>query len=227
MIGRGCMIGPPAAAGKGVQLTNSVQIVSDMRLADITNGLIHKWPLNQNGNDVVGALHFSNYGGVTFSANGALFSGAQSLYATHGAQNPGTYSIWLNPSAYIGDPYLMAGLNTGSVGLWGIIASGENIRASANTTQYAQQLSGFSENAFPDEKLLTMVLGGGYVRLYVGGELVSSAAFGSVGTATSFRLGSYNNKYNFFSGTMRDARVYNRSLNASEIAVLADNGPNP
>ena len=193
MIGHGCMIGGDAATGKGVQLIGRVPIIGE-RKADVTDGLIHRWRLTENANDAVGALHFSNYGGVTFSANGALFSGAQSLYATHGAQNPGAYSIWVNPSAYTGDPYLMAALNSGSIGFWGITAYGENISANANVSQYARQLSGFSENAFPGEKLLTMVLGDGYVRLYVGGELVSSAAFGSVGTATSFRLGSYNNQ---------------------------------
>ena len=41
--------------------------------------LIHRWPLTSGPEDVVGGLHMTNNGGVTFDASGAVFSGSNRL----------------------------------------------------------------------------------------------------------------------------------------------------
>lgn len=58
--------------------------------------LIHRWPLTENPNDVVGSLNMTNNGGVTFSSDGTLIDSTnKNLAFTRSAFIPATISIWV------------------------------------------------------------------------------------------------------------------------------------
>lgn len=58
--------------------------------------LIHRWPMLENANDVVGGLNMTNNGGVTFSSDGALIdSASKNLAFTRSAFRPSSISIWI------------------------------------------------------------------------------------------------------------------------------------
>ena len=231
MISYGCMIGPPASAGKGVQIIGRVPIIGE-RKADITEGLIHRWMLTANANDVVGALNLTNNASVTFSSSGASFNGStQYLSGTLSLPASGALSLWLRPSSYGNRNPGGWGLNEGNYGFTGFSSNAYSKLYAYYQYSYSA-LSGktYSETDFPSDEYTNVIIkwNGATLKTYVGGDQLTGGA--SIGAATSayFAIGSMGlYASGRFSGYIKDARVYNIELTDAQILTLAANGPNP
>ncbi len=227
MIGYGCMIGPPAATGKGVQIIGRIPIIGE-RKADVTDGLIHRWPLTANANDVVGALTLSNIGSVTFP-DGASFNGSsQALYA--GAMTlPTVFTVtgWIKYStAHAASAF---GMSNASGGFGSSVVT----LADFNLSIYGGTYKINSGQNLADSKWHFVAFSGGASgahtwQLYVDGmsEGSQSVDFTCDGNFAVGRAGAYTGGY-WFSGSVKDCRFYSQALTADQHATLYSNGPNP
>lgn len=228
MIGHGCMIGPPAATGKGVQLIGRVPIIGERRIVDVTDGLIHRWRLTENANDAVGALTLTNIGSVAFSSEGASFNGSNQALSAGLMTLPTVFTItgWVRyTTAHNGVPFGTAssGGSNGTflnatadfkLGVYGgtyYINSGRNLADSA-----------WHCVAFSGGKSSTNTW-----KLYVDGvdEGSQSASFTCDGNFAIGCGGAYAGFW--FSGAVKDCRFYEVTLTADQHAALYANNPNP
>lgn len=228
MIGNGCMIGPPAATGKGIQI---VGIVPN----DVTDGLIHRWPLTSNANDIIGTLHMTNNGSVTFSENGASFNGSnQWLSCTKTRPSQFTMMSWITPVNFSARRSAFSACNADGApaSAWGWY-DGEltamNVMA-CSISQYIYIANELNTNNYPtNNKTLSVVTYNGVTLTAYRNELQIGATSCSAATGSTSlsigRIGAYPDGYWY--GTIADARLYNRALTANEISILAGNGPNP
>lgn len=233
MIGYGCMIGPPAATGKGVQLIGRVPIIGERRVVDITDGLIHRWKLTENANDIVGALHLTNNGSVTFSTtNGASFNGStQYLSGTLSLPTSGVLSLWARPSSYGNRNPGGWGANSGGYGFTGFSSNASNVLyAYYQYTSVALSGKTYNETDFPSDEYTNVIIkwNGTTLKTYVGGDRLSGDVSIGSADASTFAIGGMGVYINGrFAGYIKDARVYNIELSDSQIEQLVTNGPNP
>lgn len=231
MIGRGCMIGGDAAAGKGIQIIG-VPIIGE-RKADITDGLIHRWPLTSNANDIVGALNMTNNGSVTFSANGASFNGSsQWLSCTKTRPTQFTMTSWITPVNFSARRCAFAASDDTGTNGWGWCAYPTNENANVVVTEGSINIPNeLTLTHYPSNtKTLSVVTyGSGSLKAYRNSMLIAETTVNGSGTSSNSlsvgRFGAYD--YAYWYGTIADVRLYNRALTSFEIEVLADNGPNP
>lgn len=241
MIGNGCMIGPPAAAGKGVQLIGRVPIIGEHK-ADVTGGLIHRWRLTENANDAVGALNLTNNNSVTFSSNGASFDSSNWLSTTLSRTAPISMTIWATSSEV--QP------NKTQRGIMGFADASFNIATLLSMQSYCdssrgvlcyypgdgsfvavEPLTGLPQNV---RTLLCVTWDGATItiRTWDGTTKRNKSASESTASFDSHfalgQFGAYAGGTNYrFRGTLIDARVYSRALTSDDFDALAADGPNP
>jgi hypothetical protein len=203
-------------------------------MEDITNGLVNRWPLTANANDVVGSVHLTNNNGVTFSADGAAFNGTnQYLSATHSRSTTAwTLSMWVKPFATSVSTVLCSSTSNG----WGfrsVTTPGTLFIAmdNSNDVHYIQVESEYTEEKFPNTVfthiLATHDRGATTGKYYRNGSLVATKTNTVPGTpSTAFSLGASATGLLFWKGNIKDVRYYSRVLSAAEVAQLTANGPN-
>lgn len=234
MIGNGCMIGPPAATGKGVQLIGRVSIIGERH--DVVDGLIHRWRLTENANDSVGTLHLTNNGSVTFSSNGASFNGSsQWLSCTKTRPTQFTMTAWVTPVNFSERrcAFCASDADGANITTWGMYTKYSSLTSLAACVCVASELVKTNEltiTNYPTNVKTLMVLSynGATAKVYRGASLLGSKAMTAATGDTRLaigRMGAYAGLYWY--GSIADVRLYSRALTADEIAILAGNGPNP
>ena len=201
------------------------------------DGLIAWWPLNENVNDVgpnglngsgsnlTNAIGQNGKSGGAYSFNG---TNSQITVANNALLNPVTaitVSAWATLAAAptteaqgivskdisggIGNPPYVLIVNTTSVPSFVQVTS-------ANASAGSDGTFPFSANNW---YLLTGTFDGTTARLYVNGELQSSAARSDIATTTNvLRIGQQKAGTNrWFNGRIDDVRIYNRALSAAEV----------
>jgi hypothetical protein len=186
--------------------------------------LIHRWPLTENANDVVGGLNLANNGAVTFSADGASFNGSnQWLSGTKSIQTL-SLSVWVKFStakdqtafafagasfvaglgANLGDPVILYGnggyINENS----GVdISDGQFhcvvVTRNATSTSHALLIDGVKKA----EKSYSFTMN-------------SNFSIGRLGASTGW----------YYAGVAADARIYDHVLSEAESLDLYTVGPN-
>ena len=226
MIGNGCMIGPPAATGKGIQIVGRVPIIGERH--DVIEGLIHRWRLTANANDSVGTLHLTNNNSVTFSSNGASFNGSnQSLSGGKVWPSTFTFSAWIKYSTASLRYALGAASATGTNGFAPVIDSDVFLSVRGGTLKI------YSGRDLADSTWHLIGVEGHYAgavewKFYIDGALEGSGTPVSFTLDTNFalgRLGAYESY--FFAGNEIDARIFDKALTVDQHAALYANGPNP
>lgn len=244
MISHGCMIGPPAAAGKGIQIVGRVPIIGERRIGDVTDGLIHRWRLTENANDAVGALNLTNNNSVTFSSNGASFDSLNWLSTTLSRTAPISMSIWATSSevqpasqrgimGFADESYNIATLLSIQSYYSGYSGSSRGVLCyyPGGSFVAVEPLTGLPQNV---RTLLCVTWDGATItiRTWDGTTKRNKSASKSTASFDSHfalgQLGAYAGGTNYrFRGTLIDARVYSRALTSDEFDALASNGPNP
>mgnify|MGYP001260888785 CR=1 FL=1 len=226
----GGIIGVPNASKSGLWRLKDVLLnVNHIRFSDVTYGLLHRWPLTENANDVVGTLNLTNNGSVTFSSNGASFNGSnQSLTGT---------ATW--PSNFTATAWIKFSTSSVSYAFGAANAAGENgfspvIDSDVFLSVYGGTLKIYSGRNLADSTWHLIGVEGhstGAVewKFYIDGALEGSGTPASFTLDTNFalgRLGAYAYGY-YFAGNEIDARIFDKALTAGQHATLYANGPNP
>ena len=198
---------------------------------------IHRWPLTENANDVVGSLNLTNNGSVTFSADGASFNGTnQWLSGTKTLPAAFSFATWVKiDDIGIANQIAIAFCTSGGNNDCGAILNfngGAKIRSYSGAMTYADSATSECVTGnYPTNQhvLLVSTYAANSQKVYRGAVNVvngTAAVLGSIDTNFSLgRYGAYNGFY--LKGKIADARIYDYPLTASEIAALVAAGPNP
>jgi concanavalin A-like lectin/glucanase superfamily protein len=188
--------------------------------------------------------------GASFSIpTGDSPSGGSTPVASGMRQAPISFTAWLAPSArsdetsnsYSITPFPPSavsgdvpgeygfgmGLSVWTDGTAGSALAFENVGYTFLDVGGAQFLSG-------SEYFVTATIGSSSAQVYVDGLLVGQATPTTPGSSeqATLSLGFHNTDTSygtkrFYSGRMRDVRIYKRVLSATEVATLYANGPSP
>lgn len=195
--------------------------------------LIHRWLLTENANDSVGTLNLTNNGGVTFSSDGASFSGtAQWLSGTYNIPANATLSCWVKPTTWTKDMCVMYSFHATSSGV-GISASVAGVINGEVAGQNTATSSGhFTSSSFPSDQwtLITFSAGSSAVLYRNSSAIATATITPSASASSSFAIGAYggtNFNHYEYQGKIIDARIYEYPpLSASEVSALYSAGPN-
>ena len=195
--------------------------------------LINRWPLTANANDVVGSLNLTNNGTVTFSADGASFNGSsQSLSGTKSAPAAFTLTVWVEPTSWANAPSPMAAYTSSNNG-WGFEASSGAMHYQTYYTSSQLSVSSeFNSTNYPNNSFTLMVMtctgATGTITGYRNGTQVGQGASSSLSSSTQFAIGMLGGSGGqYFTGKIKDARIYDYPLSSAEIAALYALGKNP
>lgn len=232
----GGIIGKRSTTRRGVWLPEDVVCQTNgLRIADVTSGLVHRYPLTVDANDVIGTAHLTNNNAVSFSEVGASFLTASAQYLSVSLQMPTvfTWSWFFNvPPPGAGVKYCMVG-SASSIVANAILAK---IQPGPVLTTYVTNtgtpsdksndisLTGTHHLALSGKRAqstndITTVYLDGQVAMWLkntGGSFTLDNNF-SIG-----RVGAYAGDY--LTGVVRDFRIYERALTLAEILSLARRG---
>ncbi|MDD3263473.1 MAG: hypothetical protein PHT94_01095 [Candidatus Nanoarchaeia archaeon] len=186
--------------------------------------LIHRWPLTKNANDVVGGLHLTNNGTVTFSVDGASFNGSnQWLSGTKSIQTL-SFSLWVKFStAKTQIAFGFCGANYNS----GLGTKLENPVILYGNGGYINSMTSvdISDGRFHCV-VVTRNAASTSHALFIDGvqRAGTSHSFTMDSNFAIGRLGSNNDWY--YAGVAADARIYDNVLSESEALELYTMGPN-
>ena len=202
--------------------------------------LIHRWPLTENANDVVGGLNLANNGGVTFSNYGGLFNGSSRKLTAMSSFSGSSLSIccWVKPLSHTGsgnghcvsmDFFNDSSANKGVAIQLRDSTDGKS-RACLNAVKAVSSLT-YNSTYYPTNSFtyVAVTWDGTTVELFWGNSQIASAAqsvapSGSVCALGGF--GGFDGAYTgYYDGYMIDARVYDHNLSQSEIDALVAAGP--
>jgi hypothetical protein len=201
--------------------------------ADITSGLIHKYPLTSDANDVVGTAHLTNNNSVAFSSEGAAFvrGSSKSLTVTMTQPTQFSWSLWFKvPAPGAGENHCICGIAT-AVADYRIFAE---IVPTYSLTVDPQNTSTINRPLVNTGGWRHLVIEGYAVgdnpnefNAYVDGTLLISSVYDRTGvtitnTLALGRPGAYNGDY--LTGNIRDFRIYERHLTAAEVLTLYRRG---
>lgn len=200
---------------------------------DVTSGLIHRYPLTADANDVVGTAHLTNNNSVAFSSEGAAFvrGSSKSLTVTMTQPTAFTWSLWFKvPAPGAGENHCLVGIATSVVGqrLFAEIVPtyslsvdaqqvGAIIRPLVDTMRWRHLIvEGYKNGDSPNE-----------FHAFVDGVCLVSSRYDSTGLSITDKLalgrvGDYNGDY--LTGNLRDFRIYDRQLTAAEVMTLYRRG---
>ena len=203
--------------------------------------LIHRWPLTENANDVVGGLNLTNNGGVTFSNDGGLFNGSSRKLTAMSSFSGSSLSIccWVKPLSHTGsgkghcvsmDFFNDGSANKGLAIMLRNLTDGKS-RAGLCGVNAVSSLT-YNSTYYPTNcfTYVAATWDGTTLKFFWGNSQIASAAqsvapSGSVCALGGF--GGFNNEYTgYYHGYMIDARVYDHNLSQSEIDALLAVGPN-
>ena len=203
----------------------------------ITSGLMSWYPMNGNGNDVIGSNNATVVSATATTNKDGVASQAYQFNGTSAYLSLGsgfvnlasgvTVSIWANPTS-TGSNAKFFNLTSGS-GTGGIVfgrstttsslafqGSNSTIVTAAGITNSTWRHYVASENA------------AGAVRIYRDGVLLSTGTTGVL-TNTSRSVNyigrSYSSSDAYYAGSLDDARIYNSVLSDAEILSLFNDGP--
>ena len=193
--------------------------------------LIHRWPLTENANDIVGGLNLTNNGTVAFSAEGASFNGSsQWLSGTKTMPASGSITAWVKC------------LSVDKIRSVLMVTDSSN--SYSNGISISTKLNGYwNQNMLSGNTDVTSALYPSTSHVFVAvtanqsGTTTTIAVFrngikdgegsGTVNVRNSVlaigRWGSYNGHY--FHGYIQDTRIYDHALTQSEISALYADGP--
>ena len=224
------------------QLTS--QINNRTLLADVSgslsSGLVGYWPLDGNANDVSGNGNNGTLVGNPTFTSGVVGSGAVSFNGTNQITVPDsaslnfgtgsfTVSLWVNAqSAFSTQSAPIYKRHDSLTPGYGINFGYKNgfISDGSSTIQ-----TSFSSNITQGTwQLLTLVVdrSAGTAITYVNGAMANSkdiSSVGSVSNSSSLQIGMGSN-WLPFTGSVDDARIYNRALSSGEIESLYSLGNN-
>ncbi|HTH93004.1 MAG TPA: LamG-like jellyroll fold domain-containing protein [Candidatus Paceibacterota bacterium] len=211
--------------------------------ADITSNLTDYWNLDDGSgfiaNDSPRGANALLVGGPTWTTghtNGGLsFNGSGQTADTGVGSFPGdgTMSAWVYPTAYsdwispmgwkiIGSGYMLIDEGgNGSPGTWRAIINADN------SHEVAIVGPTITQNQWSHLAMTWHYANGAYTfSLYVNGELAGTNTWTgpTIGSNVgNFHFGSSgDDNDNYFIGTLDEVRLYNRVLNPTEVATLAD-----
>lgn len=224
MAGNGGIIGVKNTGQSGVWAAEDVFLDRN----GIRIPLLHRWPLTENANDAVGALHLTNNGSVTFSAGGASFNGSsQWLSGVLEYRQPFTLTAWIKPSAWTNAP--IAAANANGSKQWGLSTYGGKLYGVFGGLNIQGQT--FDGAHFPDNvNTFVCIASDGAIahKLFCGAtKYESTDAFTAEGS-DDFSIGRDGALANYyFAGLVLDVRFYSHCLSDADIAALYAAGPNP
>jgi hypothetical protein len=205
----------------------------------IPAGLVHCWPAEGNGNDIVGGDYGTVYPDVTYTPgrNGRAFtcSGVAGLgtNVSTGAKpnvsnvGPWTYDLWVrwisDPQlggtivdrviTGSGNPIVTFGVDPAGNATWGVRGdSGGVIWLPVGTVTSGQWVH------------TAITRGGGVVTAYINGAVAGSPisdVFGSLTPDPPHLCGNYNDSRYGLVGQVDTMRIWNRALSGAEIASVA------
>lgn len=202
----------------------------NVNVGDAASGMLAWWRLNENSGTTA-ADSSGNGNSATLSSGttwtpGKFGSGMLTSASTHWAvtasgkttPSPFTITAWINP--------------TNATGIDTILTLGTNVSFRTNNSRLRLTTYGIL-----DHDTGTGMFSGGVwthvavtftpgvvdgARFYVNGVLRQSMASSSITTGTgAWKIGGATTASEFFAGSLDDVRLYNRVLNAGEIAAIA------
>ena len=224
-------------------IQQSGNISGNETLENLTNGLVGYWKFDEGTGGSAGDSSGANNNGtvrgaswVSGKVSGALqFDGINddvSIPSTPALQLAGksfSFSAWIKPDIVSGKAINILGKhNSNGFKSYYFALNRDNSKSGA--------VSIFSGSAWIDSPLNSIIAGewahvavsynntSGVIGLYKNGSLLGAqiATTSYVNTNNPLLIGAFESAGWFFDGAIDEVRMYNRSLNASEIQVLAD-----
>jgi prepilin-type N-terminal cleavage/methylation domain-containing protein len=199
-------------------------------------GIVAWWKLNGNANDDAG----SNTGTITNATatagqndavNGAYaFNGSNTAIITKSFDITGsiTVSAWVKPSNTTQGSKIL-GKHSGASNVQGTIADTggyAQFEITAGGSYYSAYTTAGGQLPAGAWSLVTGVYDRNTAAIYVNGTYVTSVpAAGAIATNTlPWTIGALPSNSGNFTGSIDDARIYNRALTAAEVTMLYNKG---
>jgi len=223
-------------------IVTSILVASTTFAQVPTNGVIGSYSFTGNANDLSGNAQNGTIYGATLTTD--RFGNANSAYAFDGTSSyisiPQTsflntnysYSYWMKESVALtsSNPYYLFSIGTpgqaGAEGVAGAINSSLGIGGEFyNTNSSTDQIVTVGTSPIVNQWYHVVITrDSSFLKLYVNGTITDSVATnGNIpqyGSNPIFTIGKRFNSTFFFNGVLDDFRIYNCSINASEVKSL-------
>lgn len=200
-----------------------------------TSGLVAYYPLDGNGNDLVGTgNNLTNYGAVaTTDRNGNAgaamsFNGSSQylLNSTPGMTfSPGnafSVSIWYYKASALGGVAIMFGNTTGGNFIWNMQSSTSQTQFGVNKQQSAWFWAQTNFNTGVWEHYVGVYEANGAMTLYKNGQVAGTNTYthtAAISVTQPLNVGR-GISGNYFNGSLDEIAIYNRALTTAEVGLL-------
>lgn len=200
-----------------------------------TSGLVAFYPLDGNGNDLVGTgNNLTNYGAVAITdrngnAGAAMSFNGSSQYMLNSAPNltfaPGTafsVSIWYYKPSALGGVAIMFGNTTAGNFIWNMQSSTTQVQMGVNKQQSAWFWAQTNFNTGVWEHYVSVYEPSGAMTLYKNGVVAGNNTYthtGAISVNQPLNVGR-GISGNYFNGYLDEIAIYNRALTAAEVGLL-------
>jgi hypothetical protein len=195
-------------------------------MASLDSGLVNYWPLDANGNDMVGGNNLTNVGSVTFAPgkinNGAVLSGGKGFTSSNTSLLSGTadfsVSFWIYPTNL--SPFALIARRSNYPPDFQLIHNANKIYLQTGLTNiFLSPATPLSLNTW---QMVTMTRGSNLWNLYINdtNRIANESNGVYIPSGQTFTIGKDNSGNDPVIGTFDEVRIYNRALSAAEVGQL-------